>query len=219
MIKNLKAKYNILLLIPAWSVILFHILPAALVAQYDASSLYNELNKKIENVSTISLKFTVNGQTGFKGALKAKKGNKFIIETPANKIICDGKTIWNYSESEKKVVINNYEQNSQGSSVEKFFFSFFQKYKPQSLKKETSSKGKFSYILGLIPDTKVKDQDLFKEVKIWLSTDNLSIQRLQFDDGSNKQTWNLSNLNINPSLSDKSFRFIPPKDIEIIDLR
>ena len=186
---------------------------SAAISREDANSVYNSLSSKMKNIGSISLVFSIRENPGFRGTLKAKKGNKFIVGTPSNTIICNGKNVWNYNEAEKKVVISSYDDNSKSASVENFFFSFFKNYKPESLQNE-----KNTYILTLKPAPGNSDAQ-YKQVRLWAASGNLSIQKLEFDDGQRKQTWLLKQVKLNPDLPNKLFEFTPGKGVEVIDTR
>ena len=103
--------------------------------------VFSKIVKKYKNIGSISFSFQNEEITGFAGILKAKKNNKYIIEANDRIIKCNGKTLWNYSISEKKVIISDFEENYvEENSIETIFFNFLNDYEPNDLKSEQSSK-------------------------------------------------------------------------------
>jgi len=179
--------------------------------------VFSKIVKKYKNISSISFSFQNEEITGFYGNLKAKKNNKYIIEANDRIIKCNGKTLWNYSISEKKVIISDFEESYvEENSIETIFFNFLNDYEPNDLKSEQASKSN-SLILSL--RKKKTASKLNNDIKIWLDSKSLIPIKLQINNNNEKSNWLVSNLKTDLNLSDSQFNFTIPKDTEIIDLR
>ena len=126
--------------------------------------------------------------------------------------------IWNYSKQEKKVVISQFEENTSSFSIDNFFFSFLNGYKPVNYYKENSSAKGLAYVLEMEPISKSSQSITITKLKLWLDT-GLNIQKVEILTPQSPQTWEISNFQINPSIAKKVFQFTAPKDCEVIDLR
>lgn len=190
-----------------------------LFTQQSKESLYKNLEKKYGNIKSISFDYSMKEFPENKGSMKAKEGNKYIIKLTKRQIYSNGKTIWNVTHQDKKVVISELEvSDSKTITYENFFFDFFDLYKPKSLTKENSSKGQQKYILTLVPEPYDKDGTL-DIIKVGVDIKSLGINYLQFINGKETQTFEIKNISINPKLSDKVFEYVPEKDYDVIDLR
>jgi outer membrane lipoprotein carrier protein len=194
--------------------------PLFVFGQDNPDSFFQKLSNKYKDMTSVSLNFSLSENSYFKGTITSKKNNNYIITTQGRTIVCNGKIVWNYTEAEKKVVISSYEGTTEDAlSIESFFFSFLKDYRPITLSKETNSSNGSTIILTLEPKDNSNKIQGVNQIKIWANSSSLSIKKVQIITSSETQTWNISNLKINPNLTAKSFDFSPPKDTEIIDLR
>ena len=175
--------------------------------------LLKELQTKFDSIEDASVDFTQshNGKIILSGVLKYKTENKLRIDTKKLLIISDGITSWNFNESENKVIISNYDENSSGLlSIKELVYVF-----PKGCDiSSTVVDGK--RVLILIPNSYTVN---FDKVQIWLTDDNL-IDKVQINDASMGTTEIIfSNYRLNQKLSLSEFSFTPPKGSKIIDLR
>lgn len=190
-----------------------------LYSQTEKDDIYKALSAKYGNLKTINLFFKSAEDGKVQGSLTAKKGNKYIIKAQNRVITCNGKTIWNYTPKDNKVVLSSYE-SGQGNelSIETFFFNFIKEFKPVSLTKERNSKGIVVYVLTLEPD-KSKSSLNIKKVKIWVEEAKNTITKVQSIDDQGTNTYIISKIFTNKNIPDKTFDFKNPKDVNVIDLR
>lgn len=191
----------------------------ALCAQESAQSVFNELVKKFSSAPSVSFEFALDGNTSFRGSLKSKPGNKYAITTADRKIVSNGKTIWNYSIKDNKVILSEQEVGSIGSiSVENVFYSFSSTFKPVSLKRENDSKHGTSLVLHLRSD-KALSQLNIETMQLVLDAKSKQIKAVRLDGTDGKQSWAIKKINTTNKISDSAFEFVPPKNCEVIDLR
>jgi outer membrane lipoprotein-sorting protein len=151
-----------------------------------------------------------------RGSISAERGNKYYLEISDRTIVCDSKTLWNFSKPDKKLIISNFEGGiNKESSIEQFFFNFLETYKPVSLTEENSSKGKTFTVLKLIPNENTPG---IKYLKLYLSK-NYDIHSVSFFDGKRTQTWDVNDVVLNKKFPKKYFEFLPPENTSVIDLR
>lgn len=182
-------------------------------AQILGEDLLRDLQTKFDSIEDVSVEFTQihNGKSILSGVLKYKTENKLRIDSKKLLIISDGNTSWNYNESENKVIISNYDENSSGLlSINELVYVF-----PKGCDiNSTEIDGK--RVLVLIPNSYTVN---FDKVQIWLTDDDL-IDKVQINDASMGTTEIVfSNYHLNQNLSLSEFSFTPPKGSKIIDLR
>lgn len=200
------------------SVLLFLIITLPCLSQASKDKIFSKLKDKYGNVSSLSLEFSMQ-EGGIKGTLNARKGNKYRMDFGSRLIICNGKTIWNYSPDDNKSVISNFEANSQQISLEDIFFSFIDIFEPIDMKAVVTSRGRNSYMLKLKPKSESKHFRMIKEVNIWIDRRNYSLQSFQVIEEGQTLTWRISKLKIKENFSDDLFEFQVPKGCTVVDLR
>lgn len=189
-----------------------------LIAQQSKEQAFDKIIEKYGNLKSISVHFKMPENPGITGHLKAKTGNKYIMQIAGRIIICNGSTIWNYSREENSVVVSNFEDSAGEMSIEDFFFSFIKIAKPSSLAKEISSGGLNGMSLKLVPDKKKKG-DLVNDVKITYEPNSFKLLGITANTTAGTHFWQIESFKSNPKLSDSMFEFKEPKDVKIIDLR
>lgn len=183
----------------------------------DKSKIYKDLQAKYGNISSILVEFHSEKFPDIKGILKASKGNKFMLELQGRQIISDGKTVWNYSEEEKNVFIQDFEEFGEDFWVENFFFEFLNSYKPGKMWKESSTNNEQIYVLDVIPDGELVHN--LEHVRLYLDKTGKKIKAVSFDFGYKKEKWWIDNLKANPSFSANTFKYKTKEGIEVIDFR
>ncbi len=210
----LKLFFVLALLLPATQ-------PAAL-SQDGITEVFNKVLKKYSGVKSVTFSFQSVEKPDYKGMIKAKLGNKYIIETGSRTITCNGKTIWNYTPGNKKVVVSSYEEASSDElSIEKVFFNFLDGYKAVSVTKATSSVGPAAYTIVLQPKAKptiISTINLTK-VTIKVSRNDYTLLSLSVDDNGTVQTWTVRNIKLNNKLDNGIFNFTAPTGTSVVDLR
>ena len=171
-----------------------------------------------KNTSTIEANFTQT-QIGIKkntvttGSVKIKRPNKFIWNyNDGQQIICDGKTIYIYDKE-----LNQVETKKYNVSIEKTpalllsgTSSITNEYNIITINKNDNLKW-----FKLVPK---KDTESNQVKSIEIAFINNKLSKMNFIDNLNHQIQiNFSNLKENNQLSDKSFTFIIPKSVDIIN--
>lgn len=189
------------------------------LAQNDKIEVYNNFLETYGDLKSISFNFVSVDKQKMKGKFIAKKGNKYILETEGRKLFCDGKTIWNYSISQKNVMISDYDKLSRESSIEAVFFELIEQFAPSALSSESNTKSGSSLHLKLLPIEKKKKKSGINEIHIWLDKNTKKLKTVMIKGNGLDSKWNLTNINLNADYPDSKFNYKPGKNIEVIDLR
>jgi outer membrane lipoprotein-sorting protein len=195
------------------TIIFISVLAFSVLAQDKGKDFLDAVQKKYMSINNFSadLKNTYD-KTIVVGKVYYAKGNKFKLEFKNSNVFSDGKTIWNYNKSQKKVVIDNV-SNSEPSyfSITQFLYDYPSK-SSISLDKEDNHN-----ILVLIP---LKDSNLnFKKAKIWVKEDSLIERVLVENVSGGSVTLQFSNYKLNQNLPGTMFIFSLPEGTNVIDLR
>jgi outer membrane lipoprotein carrier protein len=167
--------------------------------------------KSINNLSA-DLKQSINDKPNLSSKIYYAKGNKLRIELKNTTIISDGTDLWNYNESQKKVIINNVSSSEPTFyNLDKFVYDY-----PSKSDVTAENEGN-SKILILTPRN--TNEMKFKKAKIWVNKENLITKILIDNLSGGHLTLQLSNYKLNQNLPDSTFTFSPPEGTNIIDLR
>lgn len=171
-------------------------------------------NAVVQFTQTVALPLSKLSKT-IKGTLYLKKGNKYKIETDDNVIVTDGKTTWSYMPASNQVVIDNYRDDKNTIDPDKFLLNIPSDYYVVLLDAKQTDEDT-AYILRLTPKS---DNSFIRSIKI-VVTGSWTVRSVEVSDMSDNQyTYAVNDLRINTGLPDSEFRFSPPKDSRIVNLR
>jgi len=175
--------------------------------------VFEQLKNNLKNAKAVSLDFKSNLDKNQIGKLIATSTGQYKLFVGNRIIVCDGKTLWNYSSTEKKVLISDYEDMDM-LSIETLFTEIITNYTAKTLKKETSTSFGKSFKLIISP----KNKDAYNpEITLRLETTKYNIKSLGFDAGNGYEEWEISNMIL--KTQKESFEFKIPENTTIIDLR
>lgn len=169
---------------------------------------FESIKDKYKNVESIYIEFYMNNQPKSIGKVTAKKGNKYKIDFQNRLIFCNGKTLWNYSKSDNKVLISNFKE-LQNISLEKLFFSEMKESTPIELSKINTNNENKAWELEL-KNTKT---NMLYNLYLNSNYDIVSIKILDY-----KQEWFIKQIEVNKS-NKENFDFNISDKMEVIDLR
>ncbi len=177
-----------------------------------AESELKKLQEKFLSINNFSAEFeqisnSFGDQQNARGKFYYSKGNKFRIEF-ADQIICsDGKSIWNYDESEKRVVINNLDDQPGIFSIDKYIMEFSKFCNYSKIKN------------GLRFENCTDDNSFYKSIELSYN-DNYMLTSVDVKDNmNNRYAFKLINMIENKITDDSIFKLTIPEGIRIIDLR
>lgn len=191
-------------------------------AQNDKDEAYNMLLEKYGKAKSLALKFKYKKDlttSVIECSLRIAQNNKYILEQGNNIIYCNGKTLWNYFKKENKVIISNFEANSEVQSFENLFFNLIKLYKPTGMSKESSSTGVSLYCLDLAPTDASQMNEDIKSIKLKFDIKTYLIRAVELVREQGREEVRFSKIDINPKFTAQTFDFTPPKDAKVIDLR
>ncbi len=202
------------------SLLLFFALAfASGVSAQTAQEIIKNVQSKYDKISdakasfTQSIKGSGKGSSG-SGTVYIKKEDYYRIEIGGQTIITDGKTSWSYNPKKKQVVIDNYKDDGNTFSPNKFLFKYPENFY-SDLESEENVGGVDCYVIKLTPRTAGN----IKAAKIWIDkTENL-IKKITINSKGSTSTYTLKNIDLNAGLSSSKFTFSPPSGVEVIDLR
>lgn len=198
----------------------FLVLSVPLFSQTDKAEVYNRLVEKYGNMSSVSMKFRQKvEEMEVDASLTAKRQNKYALNLSGRVIVCNGKTIWNYDAVENTVIISNFERFEYEVSIEEFFFSFLNNYKPSRLLTQATSDGRYVLILALSPESADKMINGVSYIEVWLDKNSYDIVAIEVDSDIGKQHWDFDYIKVNPDIAEDKFEYTPPEDSKVIDLR
>jgi outer membrane lipoprotein-sorting protein len=135
------------------------------------------------------------------------KGNKFKLDIPGNTIVCDGKTLWNYSKDAKEVTIKNFEaENEDQLNPSKIFTIYETGYKFKYDKEEKVGTVN-CHVIDLYPSVK-PEKKKFHTAKIYVDKTKKQITKLVMlmkDGGQN--VYEIKTLKPNLEIADPMFVF------------
>jgi outer membrane lipoprotein-sorting protein len=195
-------------------IFLLFIFPSLLITQTQEPELLNELQAKYDSINDVSANFIqkTNNMINISGKLYFKKENNVRCDLGNILIVSNGKTNWNYNKKQDKVVISNYDSTDPSVfSLGNIILNFPGKCEVTDLSTADSK------VLQLVP----KDNSVlhFKKAKIYMTEDNLVEKLLIWNSNDDLIEIDLSDYELNPSLPDSYFNFVPPKGSKIVDLR
>jgi chaperone LolA len=191
-----------------------------LSAQPDAQEIIRAVQNKYKSISdgkaTFSQYYKPSSGKGksTSGNLYIKKKNKYRIETKGQTVVTDGITSWTYNSYKNQVVIDNYKDDGNTFSPNKYLFDYPVNFYSDLEGEETVSDND-CYILKLTPRRKGS----VKSAKIWIDKDNDIIRKIRIVSRGSTNTYTLIKVTLDAGISSSKFTFSSPSDADIIDLR
>jgi outer membrane lipoprotein carrier protein len=190
------------------------------------SEVLEEVQKKYSSVNDAQAKFTqkvsfkyAKIEQAFSGSVKMKKGNRYRIESQQQTLVTDGKTVWLYTPATKQVLIDSYKNDPRTFSPERFLLGLPKNFQAVLLSEDAASVGA-DYVLKLAPKSNTESTKLFKSLKIWVAEKEWNIKKIEYIDLNDTRTvYVLSALQFDEGVPDDAFRFVPPANAEVVDLR
>jgi len=193
------------------------IIPITIFAQ-SADQIIDKVQKKFDQINNLKAKFSQTiyatesmKSINFEGKFYYKKEDSFNITLPNRKIISDGKSVWNYDEREKKVVISDAEFDEASFSLKEIIYTYPEKCDLSLVDSESEN-----YYIKAIPNTFELN---FKEVYLTIN-DKYLLSKVEIVDFNNmKFIFELFLIKLNQNIDNELFQFLPTDEVEVIDLR
>ena len=187
-----------------------------------SEELASEVEKKYRSLKSLSMDFIkitrseiFEAESKIKGKMILKNPDKFIIQTKAETIVCDGKFVWNYSVENKQVIKNFVNRSKNMFWPNQYLSNFRSEYIPRLEGEEKVNRTKCFKLL-LSPK---KDSVFIKRMTIWVDEKNLLAKKLEYKDANdNEVVLIFQHIKTNRKIKDSEFIFQAPAGVEELDL-
>jgi chaperone LolA len=186
----------------------------------DAQEIIKSVQSKYSSISDATasfsqnIKFSSGKSVSTSGTIYIQKEEKYRIETKNDIIITDGVTSWAYSKKKNQVVVDNYKNDGNTFSPNKFLFSYPVNFY-SDLTGSESVGGNDCYILKLTP----RNKGSIKEAKIWVDKSMNLIRKITISSSESTTTYTLKKITLDSGVSSSKFSFTAPEGTEVVDLR
>lgn len=190
---------------------------------YSAKEVLEKVKASYESIQDASANFDqiveykiAKLNQNFEGKIQIKKKDMMRIETDEQVLVTDGITTWTYSVLNEKVIVDNYDPKNSELSPSRFFLEFPNDFYMEVIGSEKITGNKM-YVLKLTP----KNSDNYIQgMKLWVDENEWFVRQILVNDiNGSTTTYRLKDLQVNKGLPEKNFKFIPGKNVEVIDLR
>ena len=192
------------------------VLFAGQVQAQTADEVAQRLQQRYRALNAIQAEFVQNiGGTSLQGILTVR-GDAFRIEMSDQVLVSNGATLWSYSQDDNQVVVQDYDEQELGFSIGQLFTNYLSVFRVTGATQATIT-GVQHDVLALVPreaGTSVRDATLYVR-----SEDAVPTKVRVHDVNGSTLAFDLSNVRLNPRLSNDTFTFRFPRGVEVIDLR
>lgn len=162
----------------------------------------------------MTLRFGKNAQRQ-SGTVKIKQGNKYRVETPDQRLIADGRTVWIVSTANNQVLIDSFKENARVFSPERFLLGLPDNFSAMELKREQGL-----VKISLEPGAASAKTSHVRTMTAWIRENDWTVVRIMYTDRNRAQyDISLTDVRFNAPVSDAEFSFEPPAGMQVVDLR
>jgi len=189
-----------------------------------AKKIVENVTKRYQTITDVSAHFEqtffwklAGEQQTIEGKIYVKDGKKYRIETDDQLIVTDGLTIWTLSKTNKQVLVDALNENSQQNPLMREFLTRYSEEYIPKLVDQKEIKGAEYYLVEL----SAKSEDMFiTKVGIWVDEKTwLMLSVEQTDINGNLTKYIVTDVDFNTKLSETLFKIEVPEGYELIDLR
>ncbi len=200
-------------------IIIFSVLISSNLFAIDREDVEKYIEKNFKSVKTIKLDYSdLNNKYNY-GYIKAKKGNKYRINTYDRIIVCNGSKIWNYAVNNNKVMISKFDSDRSSLSIENIFFDILKNSKINNFKKEISTNKNNNNLYSVDFTISDSDKSKYKIDKLnVLINEKFDIKQINLSYNGQEQRLKIKSLSINKKINDKEFNFKLPKNSQVIEI-
>lgn len=181
-----------------------------------AEEVAQRLQQRYRALNSIQANFVQTvGNTRLDGTLFVR-GDAFRIELPDQVLISNGATVWSYSENDNQVVVQDYNEDELGFSIGQLFTNYLAVFRVTGATSATLD-GVGHDVLAMVPrdaGSTVRDATLYVR-----SEDAVPTKVRVRDVNNTTLAFDLTQVQLNPRLSNETFTFRFPRGVEVIDLR
>ncbi len=192
------------------------VLCAGQAAAQSPDAVARELQRRYGRVSSLQADFVqTSGGQRMSGTL-AVRGNAFRLDLAEQLLVTDGRTMWSYTEDDRQVVVQAYDERQVGFSVGQLFTDYLRVFRATGATKATIAGVRYD-VLALRPrasGSAVRDATLYVR-----SSDAVPTRVRVHDRNGGTLQFDVANVRLNRSLAPSLFRFDAPRGTEVVDLR
>ena len=178
-----------------------------------AKAILDELSKTTKAYKTITADYAFTILNKEKKQVEKQagkvqiKGNKFKLDIPGNTIVCDGKTLWNYSKDAKEVTIKDFDASNDDQMNPSTLFTIYETGYKFKYDKEEKVGQVNCQVIDLYPLVK-PEKKKFHTAKIYIDKVKKQVTKLVMlmkDGGQN--IYEIKTLKPNAEIADLVFVF------------
>jgi outer membrane lipoprotein carrier protein len=192
-------------------------------ASDDPQEILGSVRKKYDAIRDAEFRFTQ--RTRFpqstleqraKGTLYLKKEHKYRIETEDQIVVTDGETVWSYSAANRQVLIDRFKPSDRSFSPERILGGASDDYAATVIGREKAVNTE-CVVLKLVPRG---EGSLVSSLRLWVDPSEWLVRMAELTDVNGKvTTYTVSDIKLNPGLSDSRFVLQIPEGAEVVDMR
>lgn len=187
-----------------------------------ADAIAQRLKQKYDTISTLRAEFTqtmasayTDETASFDGSL-VMDGQKYRVETGTQTVVTDGETTYIYLPAQNQVILGAPSADEGGMSPGEFLLNYDERFDVTATE-SVQLNGQKHYRLSLQPK---ETGSFFQEATLWMRDRDAIVTRIEvLDLNDTRMTFELTNVQLNPSVDADTFRFAIPDGAEVVDLR
>ena len=217
---KLTACFYLLMIITACIVLFVTAGPAA--ADKDAQKIIDRVENAVKNLKTISCSFRQEYERKafdrtrvISGTICTKTPNMLRVEYPAQTIVVDGETVWQYIPKNKQVTVQEFEEGEEMFPTPHSIFIRHIARGEAVLEGQEKINGRTCDKLHLSSGS-----DESSEVTVWVDRKlKFPLKTVEIKPNGDVITYVLDDVKLNKRISNKTFKFIVPDGVEVVDMR
>ena len=143
-------------------------------------------------------------------------GDRYRVETPGQVVVTNGSSTWIYTPADSQVVIDEAAANNGPITPETFLNESAGAYDVTD--RTVQERGGGSHVVLSLASTDSTSR--FQAATLWVRASDRVVTRLRATDRDGATfDLRLRNLEVNPALSEETFTFSAPENVEVVDLR
>ena len=201
-----------------FSIVLFYGQPA--FAQ-DADAVAKRVQEKYDSIHSMRAHFRQTMKSDMLESSESNEGRlvlngkQFRVEMPNQTFVTDGSSTWLYNAETNEVLINDYVEEDM-FPVRDMIFNYSDRYTVDGVTHDVIG-GVSTDILAL---SAIDETDLYRHLTLFVRRTDAIVTRVEIlDANETTMIFDLSDIEVNPSLDAAEFSFQAPAGTEVVDLR
>lgn len=191
-------------------------------ANPDPQKIMKNVEKTLNNFSSLKCTFERSFPSGnspqlqkFTGTLYLKKPYSLRVETDTQIITVSGDTAWVYLTKANQVQVSGFNKDMEAFPTPQSLFNKYSKGRTVLHGGEESINGRQCDILRILPLRRGE-----REASVWIDRAiSFPIKIVEKSANGDSSVYLLTDVSLNTKIDDKVFKFVPPKNAEIVDMR